>query len=49
MEGGLGAQLAGVSNTYGDGSSNTVTHHYDRGGIGKKKPVKKTLSKKKVK
>lgn len=39
MEQGLASML--VSNVYGDGKSNSVTHYYDKKGIGSKATKKK--------
>lgn len=41
MEEGLAAVSAGVTNTYGDGKSNTITHAYGGATIGKNKTKKK--------
>lgn len=41
MEEGLAAASAGVTNTYGDGKSNTITHSYGGATIGKKVKKKK--------
>ena len=44
MEQGLASVL--VSNVYGGGKSNTVTHYYDKKGIGSKATKKKKEGKK---
>ena len=44
MEQGLASML--VSNVYGDGKSNTVTHYYDKKCIGSKSTKKKKEGKK---
>ena len=41
MEEGLAATSAGVTNTYGDGGSNTTKHAYGGATIGKKSKKKK--------